>query len=598
MIAESPPPKKRKTHSMDITPVSIEASPLSHSALINLCSPVSSHGSPLHSSASSTVVDSPLHSSNVTSGYVLRQSMPDPDSPFSSHHGDAPMHGDEPMPTLHPTTNAPHWAERLASGHIELIQHSPWCDEFESNLSQLSKLQRSGFPSGLPLGSACSGTDLVVPGNNLLFACLADALRFDSDHDMVVMDSKWSCESDPMKQQWLLLCMNSPKVFSDICRLHERCCLDMRSQTEQSVDPIFEEWIGFSCKSVSFANTKRKLFAGLKSSRGTTGVTYRAGWKSVQKLLPFYIFLENVKGLTKQARLEIIEDFWKLGYVMVCVVCDGSKHGLHQRRVRVWFLGSLNPHATQAERDAAQQQAEEMEEFLQFPPGDIRDILMTAEDDKWFACLTKLQHTRHHPSTKIEWKKKHKAMWKGLTSTDKIELRGKLARAYVKEIRQDFDLSEREADIVKFDRVSRSEDYRLHRDAVLLDISQSIDRVPRGRGISPTVLPSGKLWVHPTRTGLNLGLCPPRPVFGLETLRLQGLCAQTMIEGADMMDQFTHANLVNLAGNAFSTSHVVLAKIIAITLFRPPVSRDAFEGIQEQARAKFKRRRWTRLTPQ
>ena len=66
---------------------------------------------------------------------------------------------------------------------------------------------------------------------------------------------------------------------------------------------------------------------------------------------------------------------------------------------------------------------------------------------------------------------------------------------------------------------------------------------------------------------------------------------EEMIDDDFMVCEFTHANLLDLAGNAFSVPHCILAKLIAITLFRPPANAEVLREIRIEARAHFMRQK-------
>ena len=73
---------------------------------------------------------------------------------------------------------------------------------------------------------------------------LLDIQTSDGSSANVEYDAKWSCENTDFKKEWLKLCMASPKVFEDICDLHNPTVQEYVSGTRLEVDDIFELWIG------------------------------------------------------------------------------------------------------------------------------------------------------------------------------------------------------------------------------------------------------------------------------------------------------------------------------------------------------------------
>ena len=226
---------------------------------------------------------------------------------------------------------------------------------------------------------------------------------------------------------------------------------------------------------------------------------------------------------------------------MVMIEIDSAHHGIASRRVRVVVIGALRPNASQDDCDAAQLKAEDLEEYLRISPCHLHDVLMTFEDPIWYQCLELVHATkRQQRANEKKWLQKHQAIWHGAQTLAKKHIstrevwreHSQQARRYASEVAEDFNLTAREKDILKYDRVVHGNEYVYGTGPILLDISQSIDRVQRGHGVCPTILPGGKLFMHPA--GCKTGLRPPCLLFGLEARRCQGL-SEVMIPGQDMI---------------------------------------------------------------
>ena len=95
----------------------------------------------------------------------------------------------------------------------------------------------------------------------------------------------------------------------------------------------------------------------LHTANGKTGRTYRA---------------ENVSGLSKLDRGQVVADMRSLGDCVLVMVSYACKHGLPMRRLRVWFMACLMPLAPVEENKDMHDMAELIEhttQQLQLPLG-------------------------------------------------------------------------------------------------------------------------------------------------------------------------------------------------------------------------------------
>ena len=142
----------------------------------------------------------------------------------------------------------------------------------KDNLKCLRDLQACTYPKGLPVGSACSGSDLVTPALDMFFSVLGGGYQdsvcqasglLEEAPCRVGVDVKWACEVDPRKQRWLHECMLIDKVFKDIRDISCNVASTTTSADGEPVDDIYLYSCGFCCQSVSKANPNSKDFAQL-----------------------------------------------------------------------------------------------------------------------------------------------------------------------------------------------------------------------------------------------------------------------------------------------------------------------------------------------
>ena len=129
------------------------------------------------------------------------------------------------------------------------------------------------------------------------------------------------------------------------------------------------------------------------------------------------------------------------------------------------------------------------------------------------------------------------------------------------------ELSPRELDVALYNHIAHQDkaqqDGKQQANLLLLDVSQSIHRVPAGLDMAPTVTPGGRLVALP-RDG------PARLVRGFECLRLQVLHTDLLSSQQQAAARsFTQKQLQSLAGNAFSGPHVSIC-----LLYTSPSPRD------------------------
>ena len=154
------------------------------------------------------------------------------------------------------------------------------CGFLVANLACLSRID-------LSLGTGCSGIDVLVP--SLLMLCASLCTKYALPH--LEWNQLWSCDIELSKRRCLRDVMNVPTIFTDMCHMPSGAAFCFVQQCIQTVKPVFAFSCGFSCKSVSSANTNRSNYHGcLASGTGTTGKTFRACMDLIALLLPILVW--------------------------------------------------------------------------------------------------------------------------------------------------------------------------------------------------------------------------------------------------------------------------------------------------------------------
>ena len=90
-----------------------------------------------------------------------------------------------------------------------------------SGMNVLMTLQEKCFHNGIPLCSLCSGSDLFLHALYKTFSFLSSCW-LDQSRNPLQFEHVWSCESDSVKQRWLLDVMQVPLLFTDVTDLGAR----------------------------------------------------------------------------------------------------------------------------------------------------------------------------------------------------------------------------------------------------------------------------------------------------------------------------------------------------------------------------------------
>jgi site-specific DNA-cytosine methylase len=464
-------------------------------------------------------------------------------SDMADHVGSTPMH------TI---------SEHMASVPLEL------CGFLAVNLASLSVLH-------LSLGTGCSGIDVLVPSLLMLCASLCTKYRL----PQLEWDQLWCCDIETGKRRWLRDVMQVPTIFTDMCEMPSGKAFCFAHQCMQTVNSVFAFSCGFSCQSVSSANTHRSDYHGcLANGTGKTGKTFRACMQLIALLLPILVWLENVSGLSAADRATVVAELEALGYCVVVVVSDLAQHGIPCRRVRVWFLACLMPFPMSAEhRQIMQEHAEAIEVELRRSPLSLSRFIMKPGDADFDFHAAAAQHKRgpHGLKTHAKWKVLHRRMW--ATHRRKGLAKPRLP-AHCKDMFVRYSLTPREADACLLDIARHPKHYGSDQ-TIFFDVSQSANRMSHRCGVCPTILPTGKLVISHKQD--------VRLLFGVEALALQGI-HWSMLPCAAATRAFNDRFFRHAAGNAFSGPQSQLAIMISLCVFELPLSDHEVDARRAHAR--------------
>ena len=195
------------------------------------------------------------------------------------------------------------------------------------------------------LGTACSGTDLIV---HILHSLLN---HFQKVFGMTLkLRHVFAIEIEPKKQDFLRAHWTPEALFSDLLEVVSSSVVheELSGEMQAVVAPTFLA-IGIECDSISGLNSQSQAGEGLVSSgSGRTGSTGQAALKLVGRLRPSFVIFENVKNLntTKDAAgkkesdlIVLVRNMNAMGYHCVVNLLRSSKYGMPQSRDRYYILG-------------------------------------------------------------------------------------------------------------------------------------------------------------------------------------------------------------------------------------------------------------------
>jgi hypothetical protein len=233
-------------------------------------------------------------------------------------------------------------ADYIAAVHDRMTQKQLY------NLKRsLMKWRSKAIP--FTMGTACSGTDLVVKVMELLI--MHWSWRFGINF-WDAFKHRFACENVTWKQEFIMAQFPGlPILFGELADLKESSAMNVISGSKKFVSGVTLFIAGFVCKSRSPANVHAKQNKGCVE-RGTekTGESFKhcLGYITSHGVLCF--LLENVRSLTDLNDADestaydcdadyITESFKAAGYTTKHVTLKASDYKSETERIRLFFLG-------------------------------------------------------------------------------------------------------------------------------------------------------------------------------------------------------------------------------------------------------------------
>ena len=205
----------------------------------------------------------------------------------------------------------------------------------------------------LPIGSACSGTDIWAHNLEAFFE--AAHLMFDIEVPHVRVE--FACDNCPKRQKFLR------EQFADLEMIVPDCSVFSEMKTKGGVADNVHNIItgkparlphargygaGFSCTSISNCHNGRKEFSGcVREHKGATGITFWHQHSYIVRYRPVVSVLENVPNLAQEVALEggtltsdlkyINESFEKKQMASMSTIMNRKTFGSPQEGLRLFI---------------------------------------------------------------------------------------------------------------------------------------------------------------------------------------------------------------------------------------------------------------------
>lgn len=458
---------------------------------------------------------------------------------------------------------------------------------------------------GFSIGTACSGTDLIMHAAQELNACWEGMFALDAKPFQ-----KFACEIIDFKRRFIELHLRPAHLFADIHLLAGSSVQDHLTGKDVMDLSVVLYACGIECDSISGLNADRcrNFDCAKQDDRETkTGSTARSAMEFVAERRPPAFAFENVKNLgvagkSGSSNLQyLVRRANSLGYRVVYLVVDCLLFGVPQHRERFYLFGVKVSHeavADQCVKDFKQPQwaldflafvrsmsitPEPLAAFLHEDPNhpDIQEANSVNDEDakkkvkkrpKSKSRAKKTDADEAEPEQKPDPPQSHEYEVDHLSTYKQSGL--KWPPTYTEQfIAKTAGLRERSKQILFHEEQTRGSTATLAgiecRDMNMTMAwgKTKIDRLP-------CVVSSSRMWA---RGVLPAGETVDRLLTGSELLHVQGF--DLSAQSKEAPGQFSHNEKTDLAGNAFNKA--ALYAVLTAAMACAPLARAISLGASE-----------------
>ena len=197
--------------------------------------------------------------------------------------------------------------------------------------------------SGIPIASACSGTDMNEDAQEAITELLARVYGI-----KLYWNTLWRCDRKRAAQKFLQSVHARAMLFTHAEDVASKDMVhDLETDRVQEVSKPIVMHAGIECDDYSLANHSRSEGAGCyKEGRGHSGVSGKAVVGIVAKHLPLVLIIENVPGMKMPGRTstsdfaEVASDLKVFGYYVWDTLLDPKDYYFPQSRKRLYAVST------------------------------------------------------------------------------------------------------------------------------------------------------------------------------------------------------------------------------------------------------------------
>ncbi|CAK0832376.1 unnamed protein product, partial [Prorocentrum cordatum] len=424
----------------------------------------------------------------------------------------------------------------------------------------------------ISVGTICSGTDLCKYAIDAILSAASESASLCLEQ-RATATSRFACEKKKVAQAFLQV-MHDPTtmcLFADAGDLRHGKAFDIISSQQKPVPGVSWVLIGFCCQSVSLCNiNSADACVTIRKGDKKTGQTFKDSLAYIARFRPALLTLENVTAIdnksddgTDNNLDEIVIALHNLGYAVLTLRLDARDHGVPQRRNRQWILGflmKLTPLTKQDQTDAGPMltNCKRIIYSVMANPMDIDKFLLeegSAELALFQGRRADISISERAPAQgkakAPSWPEKHREAFRTRNLTYPPVIDCLYGERTVKNLGF---MPKRSQECVVFMDLTLGP-IREGEPEEIIDVNQSISRIPRCTGSCPCITPNALLWLRKRQ----------RLLEGPEIFALQGMpwFSNTMLAST-----FPRPGVyTNLGGNAYNAYNVMAIGIGMLTVY-------------------------------
>ena len=422
----------------------------------------------------------------------------------------------------------------------------------------------------LTLGTACSGTDVIVH----IVADLLAPLWKASFGICLEVEHSFACELVHWKRDWILAHFNPRFLFEDLLMIGEDTAFDIRSGKMQSIPSVVGFACGIECDTLSGLNQNQDLEC-VETATGKTGTTFEGCRLFVERHQPWFFLFENIKNLgavsnrpasasssQPKSALQLIAEWANSqGYLVQTMLLDCSDFGVPQSRPRYYILGfKVAPPNSGLDQSVESfsmppwfSKMSSLVNEMQVPQQPVKDFLLPQSAH----CTAEpARQDPTSPSKKQKGEKSYEVEHLCKYESCGLTWPPVFSQQFIEKVHG---MTQRKKELIHYYQQCLVTADIDDQEECYLDINMSIGWVRPRSGMLPCIVSSSHIW--------QLHAC--KEITGEELLCLQGFShqLQATVTPPACGKIFTQVSKIDLAGNAFNGAVLMAVLTAALSTY-------------------------------